>query len=209
MLDGKLVHLGGQVRVGERSPPWPTRAASGVPSSRELLGILERKSLRYLDLIPRESLIEKIVYLLLEEPGPWRGVGPIFDRLVEEFHRYSTEAVRTVIFGGGSGLSGIVGGDTSLETWARAPFHGMKRYFPNPVLDAFYTGNATKHAEAGLLQDYYAWEWGDALFVVLDPYWFNHSSIGQCYNRCVLAKSAFSHENSKLIARFERYGSHC
>jgi hypothetical protein len=26
------------------------------------------------------------------------------------------------------------------------------------------------------LQDYYAWEWGDALFVVLDPYWFTPAS---------------------------------
>ena len=25
---------------------------------------------------------------------------------------------------------------------------------------------------AGLLQDYYAWEWGDGLFVVLDPFWY-------------------------------------
>ena len=28
-----------------------------------------------------------------------------------------------------------------------------------------YTGGTL-----GLLEDYYAWEWGDALFVVLDPY---------------------------------------
>lgn len=47
-----------------------------------------------------------------------------------------------------------------------------KRYFPNPVPDDFYTGNATRVEPLGLLEDYYAWEWGDALFVVLDPYWF-------------------------------------
>ncbi len=46
-----------------------------------------------------------------------------------------------------------------------------KRYFPNPEPGPFYSGNATPHAQAGLLQDYYAWEWGDALFVVLDPFW--------------------------------------
>ena len=33
-------------------------------------------------------------------------------------------------------------------------------------------GNLTPHEAVGLLQDYYAWEWGDALFIVLDPYWF-------------------------------------
>lgn len=54
--------------------------------------------------------------------------------------------------------------------------NGMrKKYFPNPTPDGFYTGNSTPHPQAGLLQDYYAFEWGDALFVVLDPYWFNAS----------------------------------
>jgi hypothetical protein len=43
-------------------------------------------------------------------------------------------------------------------------------YFPNPVPNGFYTGDATKNAVGDLLQDYYAWEWGDALFIVLNPY---------------------------------------
>jgi predicted phosphodiesterase len=47
-----------------------------------------------------------------------------------------------------------------------------KKYFPNPVPDAFYSGNATPHPKVGLLQDYAAWHWGDALFVTLDPFWF-------------------------------------
>ncbi len=45
-------------------------------------------------------------------------------------------------------------------------------YFPNPVPGSFYTGNITPDDTVGDLQDYYAWEWGDALFVALDPYWF-------------------------------------
>jgi len=56
------------------------------------------------------------------------------------------------------------------------------RYFPNPVPDSFYSGNATKHPEAGLLQDYYAWEWGDGLFVALDPFWFTQKQRGQSDN---------------------------
>jgi hypothetical protein len=54
-----------------------------------------------------------------------------------------------------------------------------KRYFPNPVPDGFYTGDALRHPQAGLLEDYYAWEWGDALFVVLDPFWFTQRQRGQ------------------------------
>jgi hypothetical protein len=64
----------------------------------------------------------------------------------------------------------------SLAVWANLM---RKRYFPNPVPDGFYTGNGTKHPQAGLLEDYYAWEWGDALFVVLDPYWFQQQQRGQ------------------------------
>jgi hypothetical protein len=67
----------------------------------------------------------------------------------------------------------------SLAVWSNLM---RKRYFPNPVSDGFYTGNATKHSAAGRLQDYYAWEWGDALFVVLDPFWFGLQQRGQSDN---------------------------
>ncbi|MHC4628825.1 MAG: metallophosphoesterase [Planctomycetota bacterium] len=53
-----------------------------------------------------------------------------------------------------------------------------KRYFPNPIPDEFYTGNTKPQPYAGDLQDYYSWEWGDALFVVLDPYWYSRSTRG-------------------------------
>jgi predicted phosphodiesterase len=66
-------------------------------------------------------------------------------------------------------------GADSLAVWANMM---RKRYFPNPVPDGFYTGNATQDPLAGVLQDYYAWEWGDALFVVLDPYWFGTRQRG-------------------------------
>ena len=47
-----------------------------------------------------------------------------------------------------------------------------KKYFLNPAPDAFYTGDTTQHPGIGLRENYYAWHWGDALFVVLDPYWY-------------------------------------
>ena len=55
----------------------------------------------------------------------------------------------------------------SLAVWSNLI---RKRYFPNPVPDTFYTGDITPKPLCGLLQNYYAWEWGDALFVVLDPF---------------------------------------
>ncbi len=50
-----------------------------------------------------------------------------------------------------------------------------KRYFPNPLPNEFYTGNTTPDPQAGLLEDYYAWTWGDAQFIVLDPFWYTRS----------------------------------
>lgn len=54
--------------------------------------------------------------------------------------------------------------------------------FPNPVPDGFYTGNNTPDPTVGALQDYYAWTWGDALFIVLDPYWFTPPTKGNTTN---------------------------
>lgn len=46
-----------------------------------------------------------------------------------------------------------------------------KKYFINPSPDAFYTGDTADHEFTGLSERYYAWQWGDAQFIVLDPYW--------------------------------------
>jgi len=48
-------------------------------------------------------------------------------------------------------------------------------YYPQPAPNDFYTGDSEPVEHIGLLRDYYAFTWGDALFVILDPYW--HSSV--------------------------------
>ncbi len=53
-----------------------------------------------------------------------------------------------------------------------------KIYYPNPVPDAFYSGNSKSESFVGLRENYYAWEWGNALFIVLDPYWYTKSKPG-------------------------------
>jgi hypothetical protein len=47
-----------------------------------------------------------------------------------------------------------------------------KKHFLNPQPNDFYTGDKTDHKFIGLRENYYAWNWGNALFVVLDPYWY-------------------------------------
>jgi len=53
-----------------------------------------------------------------------------------------------------------------------------KHYFPNPQSDGFYTGSEIEAEFVGLRQNYYAWNWGDALFVVLDPYAYTQRKGG-------------------------------
>jgi len=60
----------------------------------------------------------------------------------------------------------------NVAVWAQT---SRNRYFPQPAPDGFYIGDLTNVPFIGLLRDYYAWTWGDALFVVIDPYW--HSSM--------------------------------
>lgn len=45
-----------------------------------------------------------------------------------------------------------------------------RKYYPNPQPDGFYTGNDLNDLFLGKRENYYAWNWGDALFVVIDPY---------------------------------------
>lgn len=46
-----------------------------------------------------------------------------------------------------------------------------KFYYPNPYPNAFYSGNtANEPYGIGNPENFYAWTWGDALFVVLDVY---------------------------------------
>lgn len=53
-----------------------------------------------------------------------------------------------------------------------------KLYYPNPSPNSFYSGDTKMENYIGLRESYYAWEWGDALFVVLDPYWYTLTKPG-------------------------------
>jgi sugar lactone lactonase YvrE len=45
-----------------------------------------------------------------------------------------------------------------------------QKYYPCPQPNGFYTGNDVNDPFLGNRRNYYAWNWGDALFVVIDPY---------------------------------------
>ncbi len=72
------------------------------------------------------------------------------------------------------------GDANDMPHWSNAQ---RKLYFPGPEPGGIYTGNTTPDAVNGLLQNYYAFEWGDALFVVLDPFWATRDHRGKADDR--------------------------
>lgn len=61
--------------------------------------------------------------------------------------------------------------DGSADSMAGWSNKLRKKLFPNPEPNGFYTGNKVDTPPLGRLQNYYAWTWGDALMIVLDPFW--------------------------------------
>ena len=51
------------------------------------------------------------------------------------------------------------------------------KHLPDPQPDGFYAGNDGVYEGVGPMQNYYAWEWGDSLFIVLDPYWYTPGRV--------------------------------
>jgi len=49
-----------------------------------------------------------------------------------------------------------------------------KKYFMNPAPNGFYTGDTISQPFVGIRENYYEWQWGDAQFIVLDPYWYTN-----------------------------------
>jgi hypothetical protein len=58
------------------------------------------------------------------------------------------------------------GGD-GIYRWS---WMARTEFVPNPRPTGFYSGNRGSDLRIPPPEDYYAWEWGDALFVVLDPF---------------------------------------
>jgi hypothetical protein len=70
------------------------------------------------------------------------------------------------------------GTDNNVAVWAGT---NRTRYFALPTPDAFYSGDDQSVPRIGLLSDYYAWTWGDALFAVIDPYWHSAQPVDNPY----------------------------
>jgi hypothetical protein len=92
---------------------------------------------------------------------PWLGLvgAPVF--LVNGNHEQAS-------------LANLNGTAENVAVWAQT---ARNAYYPQPAPDAFYTGDAEPVEFIGQLCDYYAFTWGDALFVVIDPYWHSPQTV--------------------------------
>jgi uncharacterized protein (TIGR03437 family) len=78
-----------------------------------------------------------------------------------------------------------VNNDNQVPIWAQ---NARNLYFPvpgpnDPVTGNFYSGNQMQLPKInGNLRDYYAWNWGDALFMVIDPYWGSPAQVDSGLN---------------------------
>ncbi len=93
---------------------------------------LSDKFLSPFDLLPHNDFREKCIDLVLN--GIPEKVDQITAASFRELRRYLTHSTvddaRVVVFGGGTGLSNVIGGDSRLETWHTEPFSGLKEVFP-------------------------------------------------------------------------------
>ena len=66
----------------------------------------------------------------------------------------------------------------NVAVWAQ---NARNLYYPQPAPGCFYSGNAEPVEFIGLLRNYFAWTWGDAQFVIIDPYWSSPVPVDNGY----------------------------
>lgn len=76
-----------------------------------------------------------------------------------------------LVNGNHEGESGfqLDGTPDNVAVWAT---QARKRYYPNPEPGDFYSAPSASDPLVGSRQHPYAWHWGDALFVAIDPFWY-------------------------------------
>lgn len=141
---------------------------------------IEKVHFSPLDLLPQHDLREKIIDLVLR--GVPDNAHPKAKALLlalrSELVETSVEDAKVVIFGGGTGLSNIIGGDSRQENWAKKPFVGLKETFPQTRSIVCITDNGGSTGE--LLKDLPLVAVGDMRHVLLSS--IESSNLQKKYN---------------------------
>ncbi len=99
---------------------------------QDCLDRLLNRQLSPLDHLPHSDLREKLIELVLygEPKSHDSEVSELFTALRQGLREQNVDEAKVVVFGGGSGLSNIIGGDCRRKNWETAPFSGIKELFP-------------------------------------------------------------------------------
>lgn len=97
-----------------------------------LLESLKKRTISSFDLLPHYDMREKLVDLVLHgiPAGTTKESAALFGELRERLISTGVDEARVVVFGGGTGLSNIIGGDSRQQNWPDRPFEGLKQLFP-------------------------------------------------------------------------------
>ncbi len=133
----------------------------------ECLDHLFSTSITPMDLVPRGDLAEKLIELVINGsyPGLPVELSSRLDDLASVIRNTDTSSVKVVVFGGGTGLSNIIGGDSRRSSWPASPFKGLKDIFPDTRAITCITDDGGSTGE--LLKDLPVIALGDIRHVML------------------------------------------
>mgnify|MGYP001407077068 CR=1 FL=1 len=135
-------------------------------SANDLISRMGDARFTLLDLLPEGDLAEKLIGLALSgvPPAP-AGMATELACLTMALNGTETKDVRVVVFGGGTGLSNLIGGDSCNPLWPSDPFQGLKEVFPQTQAVVCITDDGGSTGE--LLKDLSLIALGDIRHVLL------------------------------------------
>jgi len=156
-----------------------TDSKSEINPVAETLTALRLHPFSALDLLRHSDLREKLIDLRLNgaPENCSAEVRSLFGELAATLDLKDAEDARVVVFGGGTGLSNIIGGDSRAPTWPQRPFHGLKEIFSHITSVVCVTDDGGSTGE--LLKDLPLPAIGDLRHVLLSSVRLN--SLQQIY----------------------------
>lgn len=161
------------------------------------LSELMEKTLSPLDLLPHADTREKLIELVLKG-GPQDvdlQTASLFQQLRTNIVKQRVDDCKVVVFGGGTGLSNIIGGDCRNEGWTKNPFVGLKQIFPKTRSVVCVTDDGGSTGE--LLKDLPLFALGDIRHVMLSSVQLN--SLRQRYDISEDGARGVAQELAKLF----------
>lgn len=106
-----------------------------TPGEKLQQRLQELTELRFapLDILPEGNLPERMLSLLFDGVPAHvpTAISRKFVDIICHINELKTSSLKVVVFGGGTGLSNIIGGDSRRQDWRQNPFRGLKEIFPH------------------------------------------------------------------------------